>query len=88
MGKAQGLLESGDVAGLLRYLRADGDALPLGDVAALVAGAGQLAGFDDLAQAAAAVADGGNGPGTGDAFAALFLFGYACMEHAGTRQSR
>jgi hypothetical protein len=37
MGKAQGLLESGDVAGLLRYLRADGDALPLGEVAALMA---------------------------------------------------
>jgi hypothetical protein len=81
MGKAQGLLESGDVAGLLRYLRADGDALPLGEVAALVAGAGRLAGFDDLAQAAAAVAAGGYGPSTGDVVAALFLFGYTCMEH-------
>jgi hypothetical protein len=50
-------------------------------VAALMAGAGQLAGFDDLAQAAAAMAYGGDGPGTGDAVAALFLFGYACMEH-------
>ncbi len=81
MGKGQGLLESGDVAGLLRYLRADGDALPLGEVAALAAGAGRLAGFDDLAQAAAAVAAGGFGPGAGDEVAALFLFGYSCMEH-------
>jgi tetratricopeptide (TPR) repeat protein len=79
MGEAQGLPESGDVAGLLRYLRADGDGLPLGAVAALVAGAGRLPGFDDLAQAAAAVADGGDGPGVPDAVA-LFLFGYACME--------
>jgi hypothetical protein len=53
--KAQGLLASGDISGLLRYLRADGEALPLGEVARLVAGAARLAGFDDLAQAAAAV---------------------------------
>jgi len=55
---AQGLLASGDVQGLLRYLRADGEALPLGEVARLVAGAARLAGFEDLAQAAAAGGDG------------------------------
>jgi hypothetical protein len=34
---ARGLLASGDVPGLMRYLRAEGDALPLGEVARLVA---------------------------------------------------
>jgi hypothetical protein len=29
LDKAQGLLETGDIAGLLRHLRTDGDALPL-----------------------------------------------------------
>ena len=75
--KAQGLLASGDISGLLRYLRADGEALPLGEVARLVAGAARLAGFDDLAQAAAAAAEGGDGPGAEDA-RALYDFGYAC----------
>ena len=77
--KAQGLLASGDIADLLRYLRTDGGALPLGEVARLVAGAARLAGLDDLAQAAAAVADGGNGSGTEDA-RALYDFGYACTD--------
>ena len=76
--KAQGLLASSDISGLLRYLRTDGEALPLGEVARLVAGAARLAGFDDLAQAAAA-AEGGDGAGTQDA-RALYDFGYACME--------
>jgi tetratricopeptide (TPR) repeat protein len=76
--KAQGLLASGDVPGLLRYLRADGDALPLGEVARLVAGAARQARFDDLAQAAAAV-EGGDGAGTQDV-RALYDFGYACTE--------
>src|SRR5580698_9662120 len=77
--KAQGLLASGDIPGLLQYLRADGEALPLGEVARLVAGAARLAGFDDLAQAAAAVAGGGDGSGPQDA-RALYDFGYACVE--------
>lgn len=79
-GEARGLQEPGDVAGLLRYMRADGDGSPLGDLAALMAGAGQLAGFDDLAQAGAAVADGADGPCIPDAVA-LFFFGYTCMEY-------
>jgi Flp pilus assembly protein TadD len=80
--KAQGLLASGDISGLLRYLRADGEALPLGEVARLVAGAARLSGFDDLAQAAAA-AEGGDGAGAGagaEDARALYDFGYACME--------
>ena len=44
-----------------------------------MAGAAQLAGFDDLAQAAAAVAEGGDGSGAQDA-RALYDFGYACIE--------
>jgi tetratricopeptide (TPR) repeat protein len=76
--KAQGLLASGDISGLLRYLREDGEALPLGEVVRLVAGAARLAGFDDLAQAAAA-AEGGDGAGMEDA-RALYDFGYACAE--------
>ncbi len=77
--QAEGLLASGDVPGLLRHLRVHGDALPLGEVARLVAGAAQLAGFDDLAQAAAAVAGAGDGPGT-QAARVLYDFGYACIE--------
>ena len=76
--EAQGLLASGDVPGLLRQLRAHGGALPLGQVAGLVAGAARLAGFDDLAQAAAA-AGGGDGCGPRDA-RVLYDFGYACLE--------
>ena len=77
--QAEGLLASGDVPGLLRRLRVHGDDLPLGAMARLVAGAAQLAGFDDLAHAAAAVAETGDGPGTQDA-RALYDFGYACIE--------
>ena len=79
LAAAQGLLASGDIPGLLLHLRADGEALPLGEVARLVAAAARLAGFDDLAQAAAAVADGGDGAGTQDALA-LYGFGYACLD--------
>ena len=49
--KAQGLLASGDISGLLRYLRADGEALPLGEVARLVAAVAAMAAV--RAQAAA-----------------------------------
>jgi hypothetical protein len=77
--KAEGLLASGDIPGLLRHLRAHGEALPLGEVARLVAGAARLAGFDDLAQAAATVAGGRDGSGAQDA-RALYDFGYACIE--------
>jgi hypothetical protein len=80
--KAQGLLASGDVPGLLRLLRAQGETLPLEQVAQLVEGAAQAAGFDDLQQAAAALAalHADTSP-PGDALAALWRFGYACLEH-------
>ena len=72
---AQGLLASGDIQGLLRYLRADGE----GGRAQLVAGAARLAGFDDLAQAAAAVAERGDSSGTQGA-RTLYDYGYACLD--------
>ncbi|WP_300606026.1 hypothetical protein [Trebonia sp.] len=78
--KAQDLLASGDIPGLLAHLRAAGEALPLGEVARLVAGAARLGGLDDLAQAAAAVAGGEEVQGTQDV-RALYDFGYACTEH-------
>ena len=59
--KARDLLAAGDVRSLLRHLHSAGDTLPLDEVARLVEGAARLAEFDDLAQAAAAVAD-GRGP--------------------------
>src|ERR1700683_2469628 len=76
--EAHDLLGSGDVAGLLRLLRTGGGELPLGQVVQLVAGAAQIAGFDDLAQAAAAVA-GGDCSGTREA-QALYGFGVACLD--------
>jgi hypothetical protein len=77
--EAQGLLASGDISGLLRLLRVQGGDLPLGEVARLVGEAAGLAGFDDLARAAAAVADSEGGPGPGDV-RVLYDFGYACLE--------
>jgi hypothetical protein len=77
--QAHGLLASGDVAGLLRFLRTGGEELPLGQVIQLVAGAAQIAGFDDLTQAATAVV-GGDCSGTREA-QALYNFGFACLEH-------
>jgi hypothetical protein len=46
-------------------------------VARLVTGAARAAGLDDLEQAAAAVAEGGDRSGGWE----LFKFGYACLEH-------
>ena len=74
------MLASGDVAGLLRYLRTDQDGLSLPEVAGLVAEAARLAQFGDLEQAAALVACGVGGS-VGDELAALWAFGYACLEH-------
>jgi hypothetical protein len=69
----------GDIPGLLRYLRGHDGALPLAEVARLVAGAARLAGFDDLALAAAAAANDEDGCGAQDA-RVLYDFGFACLE--------
>ncbi len=77
LSKAHDLLASGDVSGLLRQLRCHGDALPLAEVARLVAGAARLSEFDYLAEAAAAVAEDGDGTRN---VRALYYYGYACVE--------
>jgi hypothetical protein len=76
---AQGLLAAGDVPGLIRHLRAAGERLPLGETARFLAGAARLAGFDDLARAAAAVGSVRDGFRAQDA-QALYDLGYACAE--------
>jgi hypothetical protein len=75
--QAQGLLAAGDVPGLIRHLRAAGETLPLGEMARLLAGAARLAGFDDLARAAAAVGGVRDGFRAQDA-QALYDLGCAC----------
>jgi len=72
--EAQGLLAAGDVPGLLRCLRTDGDSLSLGALTVLVVEVGRLTGCADLALAATAVAESGDGSGAEDA-KALYDFG-------------
>jgi len=78
--KAWDLLAAGDVRSLLRHLHSAGDTLPPDEVARLAEGAARLAEFDDLAQAAAAVAEAGDHSGAEDA-RLLHAFGYACIDH-------
>jgi hypothetical protein len=72
--KAWELLDSRDVSGALRQLRSDTDSLPLGEVALVVARAAETAGFDDLRQAATALA------ARPEEAKAQYDYGYACVE--------
>ncbi|WP_193433400.1 hypothetical protein [Streptomyces fodineus] len=72
--KAWESLDSRDVPGALRQLRAAGEEQPLAEVALVVRRAAGAAGFDDLAEAAAALAAAPERP------KALYDFGYACVE--------
>ncbi|MFJ3639871.1 tetratricopeptide repeat protein [Streptomyces sp. NPDC090108] len=72
--KAWESLESGDVPGALRQLRAAGEDQPLNEVALVVKRAADTAGFTDLAEAAAGLARDPGEP------RALYDFGYACVE--------
>ncbi|MFE2064778.1 hypothetical protein ACFXDH_20680 [Streptomyces sp. NPDC059467] len=72
--KAWECLDSGDLPGAVRQLRAAGEEAPIAEVALVVERAARSAGFDDLEQAAAALA-----AKPGDANS-LFAFGYACVE--------
>ncbi|WP_208105960.1 hypothetical protein [Streptomyces sp. GC420] len=72
--RAWELLDAGDVPGALRSLRADAAGLPPGEVALVVGRAAETVGFEDLRQAAAALAA---RPGRAQE---LFDFGYACIE--------
>ncbi|CAM5267558.1 hypothetical protein [Streptomyces aurantiogriseus] len=72
--KAWERLDEGDVPGALRQLRQAPEPQPLAEVALVVGRAAEAAGFDDLRQAAGALAA---QPGTAQA---LYDFGYACVE--------
>ncbi|MBG7703161.1 hypothetical protein HCJ76_35155 [Streptomyces sp. MC1] len=67
-------LDAGDVPGALRQVRAAGEDQPPGEVALVVGRAAGSAGFDDLADASAALAATPEDP------RALYDFGYACVE--------
>ncbi|MEU0007865.1 hypothetical protein ABZ079_27165 [Streptomyces sp. NPDC006314] len=72
--KAWESLDSGNVPGALRQLRVAGEEQPLAEVALVVRRAAGSAGFDDLAEAAAALA------ADPERAQALYGFGYACVE--------
>ncbi|WP_369166807.1 tetratricopeptide repeat protein [Streptomyces sp. R28] len=72
--KAWEALDEGDVPGALRQLRHGTDDLPLGEVALVVARAAGAAGFEDLHEAAGALA------ARPEKARALYDFGYACIE--------
>ncbi|MGW0599339.1 hypothetical protein ACWD11_19600 [Streptomyces sp. NPDC002776] len=72
--KAWESLDAGDVPGALRHLRSGTDELPLGELALVIARAAGSAGFDDLRQAAEALASRPDRPQE------LYDFGYACVE--------
>ncbi|WP_433472698.1 tetratricopeptide repeat protein [Spirillospora sp. CA-142024] len=73
MSEARALLESGDIAGLIRHLRFNADGMELAEVARLMEGAAAVSGFDDMQEAAAAMA-------REQAPQQLYDFGYACIE--------
>ncbi|MFI0372299.1 tetratricopeptide repeat protein [Actinomadura sp. 1N219] len=73
MSEARALLDSGDIAGLIRHLRSNADDMELAEVAGLMEGAAARSGFDDMRDAAAAMAR-AQGPQE------LYDFGYACIE--------
>ncbi|MFE6337853.1 hypothetical protein ACFVOK_32260 [Streptomyces sp. NPDC057798] len=72
--KAWDALDAGDIPGALRHLRSGTDDLPLDELALVVARAAGSAGFDDLRQAADALASRPDRPQE------LYDFGYACVE--------
>ncbi|MFD1656751.1 hypothetical protein ACFSL4_00500 [Streptomyces caeni] len=67
-------LDAGDVPGALRRLRAGAEDLPPAEAALVVGRAADSAGFDDLREAAAALA------ARPERARALYDFGYACVE--------
>lgn len=74
LAKAQELLDGGDPQGAMRALRGAAEQVTSKELAALVRQLAEDSGFDDLAGAAAALAD-----APSDA-ARLYDFGYACIE--------
>ncbi|MEV8097643.1 hypothetical protein [Kitasatospora sp. NPDC085879] len=74
LSKARELFDSGDPQGAMRTLRLAADTLAPADCAPLVGRLAEGAGFDDLVEAAAALAARPDRPD------ALYDYGYACIE--------
>ncbi|MFC5746084.1 hypothetical protein [Actinomadura rugatobispora] len=72
--EAWALLDAGDIPGLLGHLRFNAESMEQAEVARLLEGAAARSGFDDLREAAAAVAADPARPQT------LYAFGHACVE--------
>ncbi|CCK32437.1 hypothetical protein BN159_8059 [Streptomyces davaonensis JCM 4913] len=72
--KAWESLDSGDIPGALRLLRSGTDSLPLGETALVVGRAAGAAGFDDLRQAAEALA------ARPEQAQEQYDYGFACVE--------
>ncbi|MFF8943433.1 hypothetical protein ACF1A5_14430 [Streptomyces sp. NPDC014864] len=72
-------LDAGDVPGALRLLRSAAESQPLGEVALVVGRAAGAAGFDDLREAAAALA------ARPDGAREQYRFGHACVERGAAR---
>ncbi|MEV6838445.1 hypothetical protein AB0N17_28715 [Streptomyces sp. NPDC051133] len=72
--KAWESLDAGDVPGALRQVRAAGEEQPLAEVALVVGRAAGSAGFDDLAEACAALV------AAPEDAKALYRYGWACIE--------
>ncbi|MFI5529408.1 hypothetical protein ACIA8O_12800 [Kitasatospora sp. NPDC051853] len=75
LAKAQELLDAEDLPGAARALRGLAEQVPSGELAWLVQRLGWLAGIEELAGAAAVLKDNQDDP------AALYEYGYACIEH-------
>lgn len=73
--KAWELLDAGDVPGTMRHLRFTAGKLDIGDLARIVERVSGMVGFDDLVEAASALATAPDEP------KALYDFGYASVEH-------
>ncbi|MEW1907416.1 hypothetical protein AB0442_03025 [Kitasatospora sp. NPDC085895] len=74
LAKARDLLDSGDPQGAMRTLRHAADSLAPADCAPVLRRLAEGAGFEDLAEASAAVAAHADRPD------ALYAYGYACIE--------
>ena len=76
---ADELLAAGDVAGLLRHLRVDGEQVPLPDFVRVLGEAARSMGFEAMVTAADRVREAGD---DSEAQAvALYEFGFECIEH-------
>jgi hypothetical protein len=73
------LLAADDIAGLIRHLRVDGEALSMPDYVRVLRDAARSMGFDAMVTAADRVPAAGDD--VGEQAVALYEFGYECVEH-------